>query len=286
MTDGKIKGTAYEAGGDGPPGVPAVVLVHGLGMARQMWDWQWEALTGRFQVVRYDLLGHGESIKPKQPYALAHFVGQLEELLDGLGLEVCALVGFSLGGMIVRAFALAHPGRVSALAILNSAHDRTEAERAAVLLRVEQSARDGPRATVAAALERWFTADFGARHPEVLERVRRWILANDREVYPLIYRVLAEGDEELARSIAAIRCPTLVLTGGEDHGNSPDMSRRMAALIPGARAEIIPGLRHMGLAEDPEAFNSRLVPFLAAAAAQDGQADGAMSPTIENGRTN
>ena len=57
----------------------------------------------------------------------------------------------------------------------------------------------------------------------------------------------------------------MVLTGGEDHGNSPDMSRRMAALIPGARAEIIPGLRHMGLVEDPEAFNSRLVPFLAAA---------------------
>ncbi|MCZ6463033.1 MAG: alpha/beta fold hydrolase [Proteobacteria bacterium] len=155
---------------------------------------------------------------------------------------------------------------MSALAILNSAHDRTEAQRAAVLLRVEQSARDGPRATVAAALERWFTADYAARHPEVLERVRRWILANDRQVYPLIYRVLAEGDEELARSISGIRCPTLVLTGGEDHGNSPDMSRRMAALIPGARAEIIPGLRHMGLVEDPEAFNSRLVPFLAAAA--------------------
>lgn len=262
MTDGKIKGTAYEAGGDGPP----VVLVHGLGMARPMWDWQWEALSGRFHVVRYDLLGHGESARPTRPYALADFVEQLEELLDGLGLGTSALVGFSLGGMIVRAFALAHPGRVSALAILNSAHDRTEAERAAVLLRVEQSARDGPRATVAAALERWFTADYAARHPEVLQRVRRWILANDREVYPLIYRVLAEGDEELARSISGIRCPTLVLTGGEDHGNSPDMSRRMAALIPGARAEIIPGLRHMGLVEDPEAFNSRLVPFLAAAA--------------------
>ena len=119
---------------------------------------------------------------------------------------------------------------------------------------------------MAAALGRWFTADYAARHPEMLERVRNWILANDPEVYPLIYRVLAEGDEELARAITAIRCPTLVLTGGEDHGNSPDMSRRLAALIPGARVEIIPGLRHMGLAEDPEAFNSRLVPFLAASA--------------------
>jgi 3-oxoadipate enol-lactonase len=258
MTGGQIGGTAFETAGEGPP----VVLVHGLGMARPMWDWQWEALSRRFHVVRYDLLGHGDSAKPKGPYSLALFSDQLEALLDGLEIAACGLVGFSLGGMIVRAFALAHPERVSALAILNSAHDRTDAERAAVLVRVEQAAREGPRATVKAALERWFTEDYATRHPDVLARVQRWIMANDPEVYPAIYRVLAEGDGELAQAIAAIRCPTLVLTGGEDHGNSPNMAKRMAALIPGARAEIIPGLKHMGLAEDPAAFNSLLVPFL------------------------
>ena len=52
------------------------------------------------------------------------------------------------------------------------------------------------------------------------------------------------------------------MTGGEDLGNSPDMARRMAALIPGARWEIVPGLRHMGLAEAPEAFNGPLLDFL------------------------
>lgn len=258
MTAGRLGGTAFESAGEGPP----VVLVHGLGMTRAMWDWQWPALTGRFQGVRYDLLGHGESDKPRQGYSLDRFVRQTADLMDGIGLDRAALVGFSLGGMIVRAFALAHPERVTALAILNSAHDRTEAERAAVLKRVEQAARDGPRATVEAALERWFTAGYAARHPEVLDRVRGWILANDPEVYPLSYRVLAEGDRELAAAVAAIRAPTLVMTGGEDRGNSPDMTRRLAALVPGARAEIVPGLRHMGLAEDPEAFNRPLLAFL------------------------
>jgi 3-oxoadipate enol-lactonase len=258
MSDGRISGTAYEAAGDGPP----VVLVHGLGMARPMWDWQWEALTRRFHVVRYDLLGHGDSAKPKGPYSLARFTEQLKTLIDGLEIAACGLVGFSLGGMIVRAFALAHPERVSAVAILNSAHDRTDAERAAVVARVEEAARLGPRATVEAALDRWFTEDYAARHPDVLARVRRWIMANDPEVYPAIYRVLAEGDAELAQAIAAIRCPALVLTGSADRGNSPDMARRMAALIPGARAEIIPGLKHLGLVEAAEAFNSLLVPFL------------------------
>ena len=255
---GRIGGTVFETAGEGPP----VVLVHGLGMTRAMWDWQWPALAGRFRAVRYDLLGHGESDKPRDGYSLARLADQTVALMDGLGLERAALVGFSLGGMIVRAVALARPERVAALAILNSAHDRTQAERDAILLRVDQAAREGPRATVEAALERWFTPAYGAEHPEVLAQVRGWILANDPEVYPLVYRVLAEGDRELAEAIAAIRCPTLVMTGGEDHGNSPDMAWRMAALIPGARCEILPNLRHMGLAEDPAAFNGPLLDFL------------------------
>ena len=253
-----MNGTVFESAGEGPP----VVLVHGLGMTRQMWDWQWPALTGRFQAVRYDLLGHGASDKPREAYSLTRFADQIADLMDGLGIDRAALVGFSLGGMIVRAFALARPERVTALAILNSAHGRTEEERAAILMRVEQVAREGPQATVDAALARWFTPSYGASHPEVLDRVQRWILANDREVYPLIYRVLAEGDSELAEAVAAIRSPTLVMTGGEDHGNSPGMARRMAEMIPGARCEIVPGLRHMGLAEDPEAFNRPLLDFL------------------------
>lgn len=257
-TEGRVGDTVYEVAGAGPP----VVLVHGLGMTRAMWDGQWPALAGRYRVLRYDLLGHGESDKPRDGYSLARFADQAARLMDGLGIERAALVGFSLGGMIVRAFALAHPERTAALAILNSAHDRTAEERAAVLLRVEQAAKEGPSATVDAALERWFSAGYGAGHREVLARVRGWILANDPEVYPLIYRVLAEGDQELAEAIAAIRCPTLAMTGGEDHGNSPDMARRMAALIPSARAEIVPGLRHMGLYEDPEAFNGPLLDFL------------------------
>lgn len=258
MTASRLGGTLVESEGEGPP----VVLVHGLGMTRAMWDWQWPALRHRFRVVRYDLLGHGASDKPRDGYTLARFAGQTADVMDGLGLVRAALVGFSLGGLIVQAFALAHPARVTALAVLNAAHDRSEAERAAVRARAEQAARDGPQATVEAALDRWFTADYAAAHPEALDRVRGWILANDPAVYPLAYRVLAEGNRELAAAAAAIRAPTLVMTGGEDRGNSPAMARRLAALIPGARVEIVPGLRHMGLVEDPEAVNRPLLAFL------------------------
>lgn len=260
-------GTVYEVDGSGP----TVVLVHGLGMNRFMWDWQWDALRARFCVVRYDLLGHGESAKPRRSYSMEDFVDQLLGLAEALKLERFALVGFSLGGLIAQAFTLAHPGRVVALAILNAAHDRTEAQREAVRARVAQAAAEGPAATVEAAMERWFTEDFAARRPEVLERVRRWILANDPAVYPAAYRVLAEADAPLAKAIEAIGCPTLVITGEDDRGNAPAMARRMAGLIPGARAEILPGLRHMALAEDPEAVAALLIPFLEGVSGRPGR---------------
>ena len=251
-------GTAYVVDGDGPP----VVLVHGMGLNRAMWDWQLPPLLERFRVVRYDLLGHGDSDAPADGCSMDDLVRQLDGLLDHLNIPRCALVGFSLGGLIVRAYAVTHPARVRALAILNSAHGRTDAERAGMRDRLERAITLGHVATIDAALERWFTEDFAARHPEVLDRVRRWMEANDPKVYPQVYRVLAESDADLATSIRSIRCPTLVLACEEDHGNSPDMARRMAALIPGARTAIIPRLRHMALAEDPAAVSDHLVPFL------------------------
>ncbi len=253
MTD-----TAFSIDGAGPP----VVLLHGLGLTHAVWDQQLPALTSAFRVLRYDLLGHGESVKHRGAYAMDQFVDQLDKLLDSLALEHTSIVGFSLGGMIARAYTIAHPKRVSALVILNSPHDRTNDERTAVRVRAKQAAADGPGATVDAALKRWFTDGFAESKPEVLNQVRKVILANDVEVYPEIYRLFAEDDALLVNSISAITCPTLVLTCKDDLGNSPKMARQMAARIPSAQVKILPGLRHMGLVENPDAINSIIVEFL------------------------
>lgn len=251
-------GTAYSVEGDGPP----VVLIHGMGLTHAMWNWQLPPLLKRFSVIRYDLLGHGRSVARAGRYEMDDFVNQLRELLDHLAVNRAAIAGFSLGGLIVRAFALAHPDRTQAIAILNSAHDRTDDERAAMRKRLAIAHEQGPAPTIDTALARWFTEDFAAANPDVLDRVRRWMEANNPKIYPEIYRVLTECDAELATSIAEIRCPTLVLACEEDHGNSPDMAWRMAALIPNAEVAIIPKLKHMALAEDPAAVSGPLVSFL------------------------
>ena len=144
------------------------------------------------------------------------------------------------------------------LILLVCSWHESQAQRA----RVRQAEAHGPEATVDDALKRWFTQDFAARNPQVLDQVRRWVVANDPAVYPALYRLLADGDIGLEDAISSIACPTLVITGEEDHGNSPQMARAMSALIPGAHCEILPGLRHMALVEDPAAVNSLLLSFL------------------------
>jgi 3-oxoadipate enol-lactonase len=250
--------TAFEVNGDGP----AVVLIHGLGLNRNMWQWQLPSLTPHFRVLRYDLLGHGESDKPVGPYAMTDMVEQLSVLMNEVGIERAAIVGFSLGGLIAQAFALAHADKISALAILNSAHARSAADRQSIMERVQQVRESGPEATVDAALARWFSEDFAAANPEILDQVRRWVSANDRQAYPQAYKLLADADIGLENAIADIRCPTLVFTGEEDFGNSPQMAKQMAQKIAQSELHILPGLRHMALAEDPAAVNVLLVSFL------------------------
>lgn len=253
------RGTAFEStGGNGR----ALVLVHGLGLNRHAWQWQLPALRTRYNVITYDLHGHGNSSAPPETPSLSLFAAQLQELLDHLGIAKAAVAGFSLGGMIARRFAMDNPDRLWALAVLHSAHTRDPAAQAAVEARVNQAREQGPSATVEAALSRWFTEGFRAANPATMDLVRRWIIANRREIYAPIYKVLADGVTELVSPTPPIAVPALVMTADEDFGNSPDMSRAIAAEIPGARLVILPGLRHMAMAEAPDLFNAPLRSFL------------------------
>lgn len=260
MTSFTPRGTAYDIFGRG---TGVIALIHGLGLNRHSWQWQVPALSRDHRVITFDLHGHGESSLPPQKPSLTVFSEQLGELLDHLGIGKATVFGFSLGGMIARRFAMDHGDRLEALGILHSAHARDKPSHDAIQARVVQAAKDGPAATAEAALQRWFTEDFRRKHPEMMNQVRQWILANRKDVYAPIYQVLVDGVTELVAPKTPISCPTLVMTGDEDYGNSPAMSQSIAAEIPGAELVILPGLRHMALAEAPELFNAKLLDFLA-----------------------
>ena len=239
-----------------------VVLIHGLGLNRAVWQWLMPDLA-RFRTLTYDLIGHGETAPPEGQPALRDLAAQLAALLDHLNIERAAIVGFSLGGMIARRFAQDHPARTTALVILHSAHRRSEKAQGAILFRVAQADEHGPAATVELALERWYTEACRSARPDLMDLTRQWVLANDPAVYPKLYRILAHGVDEIVAPKPPLTCPTLVLTGDEDTGNGPEMSIAIATEIPRARLVILKGLRHMALAENPPAVNRPVVDFLA-----------------------
>ena len=255
-------GSCYEL--SGADGAPVVVLIHGLGLNRGIWQDYRARLGQRYRVLVYDLYGHGDSAPPPQMPSVTLFSEQLIGLLDELGIEQCVAVGFSLGGMINRRMAIDHPERVIALAILNSPHDRGAEAQALVEQRAMDAAAGGPGATLDATIERWFTPEFRDRHADFIEQVRTWVLANDPSVYALCRQVLAFGVVELIRPHPPIQHPTLVMTCEHDSGSTPDMSLAIASEIRGAEVIIVPGLKHMGLCENPSFFINALSEFLQA----------------------
>jgi len=248
----------------------ALILIHGLGLNHAMWRHQTEALVEMvshsakpsYHVLSYDLYGHGKSAPPPQVPSLTLFSRQLKTLMQHLNLTRGIIMGFSLGGMIVRRFAMDYPDMAEAIAILHSPHDRDQAAHDNIQQRVYQAKANGPDATVEDALIRWFTDAFRTKRPDIMDEVRQWVKANDRDIYPSIYQVLVDGVKELVNPETPITCPALVMTGDEDFGNNPDMSAAIAKDIPASELHILKGLRHMAMLEDPETCNAVLIRFI------------------------
>ena len=241
---------------------PYVLLVHGLGLNKNMWEWQTKELSKFFSVISYDLYGHGESKIPEGKVDLELYSNQIKEILDFLKINKTALLGFSLGGMIARKFAIEHTDYLWALGIFNSAHKRSPKAKEAVQKRVDQTKKYGPSATVDDALERWFTKDFRSQNINVMNLIRKWVLANRKDVYPKIYQLLVDGVDELVEKKLNINCPTLILTGDEDYGNSPEMSKEICKQIDNSQTIILRGMRHMALIESHEKVNKIIIKFL------------------------
>ncbi len=98
---------AFTIAGDGPP----LLLLHGIGSNRHTWKPVLPSLARRFTVIAPDLLGHGESAKPRADYSLGGFANGMRDLLGVLNLERATVVGHSFGGGVAMQFAYQFPER-------------------------------------------------------------------------------------------------------------------------------------------------------------------------------
>ena len=241
---------------------PTVIFIHGLGLNRETWSEHLDDYANHYSVLTYDLCGHGETILPSHNVNLTLLSEQLYALMQHLKIQKAALIGFSLGGMINRRFALDHPEHLSALVILNSPHERGENAQKLVEQRALDSAAGGPEATIDATLDRWFTPTFRNRRADMVNWVRKTVLANDKDNYAAHRFTLAAGVKELINPNPSIQIPSLIITCENDTGSTPDMSHKIGSEIDGSEVVIVPELQHLGLLEAPHLFTSPIIHFL------------------------
>jgi 3-oxoadipate enol-lactonase len=109
-------------------------------------------------------------------------------------------------------------------------------------------------------MEAWFTPAFRGRHPEVIDRVRAMLRPTDVRGY--VGAIRAIGYVDLREAIRAIRCPTLILVGEQDHGTDLSMAKTMHERIAGSELSVLPNAAHCSCVEAAEAFTRAVLAFV------------------------
>jgi 3-oxoadipate enol-lactonase len=245
---------------EGPAGRPVVMLSHSLATTQEMWRPQLPALATDYQVLSYDLRGHGGTSAPAGPYSFALLAADVVGLLDQLNIERVAFVGLSIGGMIGQYLAIHHAERLRCAALCSTTSAIPEAGRAVWDERIAAVETGGMETQVAATLERWFTPPYRAAHPEVMEWIGGMIRGTPAAGYVGCGRAIQCLN--LTVELAKVRVPTLVMPGEKDPGTPPAHSEVIAKAIPGAAYAVVPDAAHLANIEQAAAFNDRLLAFL------------------------
>ncbi|WP_024520209.1 alpha/beta hydrolase [Bradyrhizobium sp. Tv2a-2] len=259
---------AYRVQGGGPP----LVLIMGYRLNSTAWPATFiERLAQQFTVITLDNRGTGQSDKPVEGYVLANMARDVCALLDELGLVRVNMLGYSMGGAIAQEFVRQFPDRVNRLilcATMAGGAGATYAETSVVRvmrdldgLSPEQAARRIWNVT--------YAPGYLAQHRKAAEeQMRREIeLPTPLHAADLQFQAFAEFNG--SEALSAIRTPTLILTGDLDPLISPQNSRKMAALIAGAKLIVIPGGGHRIMWEATDECVSHILHFLGASDQRD-----------------
>jgi 3-oxoadipate enol-lactonase len=237
-----------------------VILSHSLGCSLTMWDPQMDALEPYFQVLRYDIRGHGRSEAPPGPYTPELLAKDIIALLDALEIDKVHWVGLSMGGMIGQAVALNHADRLKSLALCDTTAIIPPEAQPLWQERIDAVREKGIESQMELTMERYFTPSFLKLNPPILGAIRKQFLATPAEGY--LGCVEAIRRLNFLERLSTIKISTLIMVGEDDPGTPVSASQAIHKQISNSRLIIIRSARHLPNVEQPDAFNTNLVSFL------------------------
>jgi pimeloyl-ACP methyl ester carboxylesterase len=253
---------------DGPPEAPTVVLLHGLAGSTAWWDPVLQALRDR-HVVRVDLLGHGGSAKPAAGYGIAEQARRVGAVLDQLGVRRATVVGHSTGGAVATSLAEQRRDLVAAIAVIDTGPRADAFLDDSLIGRLITAPVAGQLFwrlrtddTIRGALGTAFTRPV---------RIPDRIIADIRGMTYRSLTATQQASEEFLKErpipdrLAHLDLPTLVIFGSQDRRWQPS-SVQDYRRVPRARIEILDGVGHTPMLEDPDTTGALLHGFAAQAA--------------------
>jgi pimeloyl-ACP methyl ester carboxylesterase len=262
---------AYRIAGEGP----LVGLIHGITETADVWRDVMPRLARHYTVVAADLLGHGQSAKPRGDYSLGAYASGMRDLMGALGFESGTVVGRSLGGGIAMQFAYQFPEYTERMVLVSSGglgHEVHPLLRAAVLPGAELvlplvapswALRVGEQ--VGRALDR-----IGLHvRADIAEIARGYASLNDGEARDAfrhtLRAVIDSGGQRISaldRLYLADAMPVLLLWGSQDPIIPARHGRRAHELISHSRLVEFEGSGHWPQLDDPERFADVLIDFI------------------------
>ena len=262
---------AYRLAGQGP----AILLIHGITNNSDTWERVFDVLAERYTVIAPDLIGHGQSAKPRGDYSMGAYASGLRDLMVGLGVERATLVGHSLGGGVAMQLAYQFPERTERLVLVSSGGLGPEVSlmlRAATLPGSELVIPLLASAGVLSA-GRGFAhllGKIGLRPGTDLEEIAAGFasLADRDAMSAFVHTLRASVDiggqrvDARDRLYLAGEGPTLLVWGERDPVIPVHHGIEAHELIPGSRLEIFPDAGHFPHREDPLRFSRLLSGFI------------------------
>lgn len=250
--------THYWRGGSGR----TIILLHGLGMQNNVWQPQVDLLDKDFDVVIFDMLGHGLTSLPPEKPQLSDYADQVLSVMDALGIASAHIAGHSMGALIGLEFALTHPERMRSVTPMNGVYCRPPHLQQTAETRARELEANGGITPPDETLKRWFGHPIPAELAAAAETCRRFLTSVNPLGYMRTYRLFVENDRRHEGRLEALAVPALFMTSENDPHSTPEMSHAMAKAAPDSRCIILPKERHMMTLTAPAEVTRHLISFV------------------------
>jgi pimeloyl-ACP methyl ester carboxylesterase len=256
---------------------PVVVLIHGITGRSDQWEPAIDHLAADHTVLAPDLLGHGESAKPRGDYSLGAYASGVRDVMVALGHDRATIVGHSLGGGIALQFAYQFPERIERLVLVDSGGLGREVHPLLSASTLPGSEWVMPwlmHARVLGAGEaigRMLGVLKLQAGTDLAEVARGFASLNDAEArdafIATMRAVLDPGGQRVSaldRLYLTEDLPSLLIWGANDPIIPVEHGRAAHELMPGSRLELLDGVGHFPQLEQPSEFSRLLADFIAA----------------------